>query len=143
VNRTLSQTKKTDAMASKSEFEFYETGPRISQAYLSRPIIDLLNRFGATGVLDPGCGNGAFTGLLAAEGFSVQGCDASSSGLQIAQASFPGIPFFHHNLSNALPECHRNQYDAVVSLEVIEHLLLPRTLKCGSPPDECVCCLAP
>jgi 2-polyprenyl-6-hydroxyphenyl methylase/3-demethylubiquinone-9 3-methyltransferase len=65
---------------------------------------------------------------MAASGFSVQGCDASYSGLELAHASFPEIPFFQHDLSNPLPEPYKDQFDAVVSLEVVEHLLLPRTL---------------
>jgi 2-polyprenyl-6-hydroxyphenyl methylase/3-demethylubiquinone-9 3-methyltransferase len=110
------------------EFVWSQAGDRLSHGYLARPVTDLLEQFGASNVLDIGCGNGAFTGLLAARGFSVTGCDASSSGLKIAQSSFPAITFFQHDLSNALPESHAEQYDAVVSLEVIEHLLLPRTL---------------
>jgi 2-polyprenyl-3-methyl-5-hydroxy-6-metoxy-1,4-benzoquinol methylase len=121
---------KTDEAASiaSQEFVWSGAGANTTDRYLSRPAIELLNRFGSTRVLDLGCGNGAFTGLLAAQGFSVQGCDASSSGIQIARASFPETPFFLHDLSNMLPDCHKAQYDAVVSLEVIEHLLLPRTL---------------
>jgi 2-polyprenyl-3-methyl-5-hydroxy-6-metoxy-1,4-benzoquinol methylase len=126
----MRQPAKTDKIASivSREFEWDLAGTSDSHRYLSKPTIDLLNSFGAARVLDMGCGNGAFTGLLASRGFSVRGCDASSSGLQIAQSSFPEIPFFQHDLSNVLPESHRGQYDAVVSLEVIEHLLLPRAL---------------
>lgn len=121
---------KTDEVASISspEFVWGGAGANPTHRFLAPPTIELLNRFGATRVLDLGCGNGAFAGLLSSQGFSVQGWDASSSGLQIAKASFPGIPFFQQDLSEALPDCHTCQYDAVVSLEVIEHLLLPRKL---------------
>ena len=111
-----------------SEFVWNDATLRCSHPYLTQPTLNLLKRFNAVTVLDVGCGNGAFTGLLAERGFSVQGCDVSGSGIRIAQTSFPKIPFFQHDLSDPLPDCHRGQYDAVVSLEVIEHLLLPRSL---------------
>jgi len=120
---------KSSVSIASSEFAWASaTGLRISHGYLASPTIELLRRFGAASVLDLGCGNGAFTSEMVRSGFSVQGCDASSSGLELARASFPEIPFFFHDLSNPLPESHRGQYDAVVCLEVIEHLLLPRTL---------------
>jgi 2-polyprenyl-3-methyl-5-hydroxy-6-metoxy-1,4-benzoquinol methylase len=94
---------RTDEAASISspEFEWNQAGTSESHSYLARPTVDLLNRFGAKRVLDLGCGNGAFTGFLASKGFAVEGCDASASGLAIAQASFPDIKFFQHDL--ALP----------------------------------------
>ena len=121
---------KTDDRTSiaSPEFVWDQAGASDSHSYLSSPTIDLLNRFGASKVLDLGCGNGAISGLLAERSFSVRGCDASSSGLAIARSSFPGITFFQHDLAEPLPDEHCGQYDAVVSLEVIEHLLLPRTL---------------
>ncbi len=126
----MRQPAATDKFASiaSQEFIWDAAGDNASHRYLAGPAIKLLRRFGANSVLDLGCGNGAFTGLLASQGFAVQGCDASSSGIRIAQTSFPGVPFFQHDLSNTLPEIHSSRYDAVVSLEVIEHLLLPRTL---------------
>jgi 2-polyprenyl-6-hydroxyphenyl methylase/3-demethylubiquinone-9 3-methyltransferase len=121
---------KTDELASISspEFEWSQAGTSESHLYLTGPTVELLNRFGAKNVLDLGCGNGAFTGVLAAKGFAMAGCDASASGLAIAQASFPGINFYQHDLAFPLPESVQGQYDAVVSLEVVEHLLLPRLL---------------
>jgi 2-polyprenyl-6-hydroxyphenyl methylase/3-demethylubiquinone-9 3-methyltransferase len=121
---------RTDEVASISspEFEWNLAGASESHRYLARPIVELLNRFGAKEVLDLGCGNGAFSGFLASKGFSVGGCDASASGLAIARESFPAMTFFQHDLANPLPSGHAGRYDAVVSLEVIEHLLLPRVL---------------
>ena len=72
--------------------------------------------------------NGAFTALLASEGFDVAGLDASESGIAAARARHGGLPFARHDLNAPLPEAHAGRYDAVVSLEVIEHLLLPRRL---------------
>jgi 2-polyprenyl-6-hydroxyphenyl methylase/3-demethylubiquinone-9 3-methyltransferase len=38
------------------------------------------------------------------------------------------VPFFLHDLATGLPQEHVAKYDAVISVEVIEHLFLPRTL---------------
>ena len=126
----MRQPPATDKAPSIAPQEFlWEAGWEIpARRYLTAPAIKLLRRFGARSVLDLGCGDGVFTGVLASQGFEVQGCDASSSGIRVAQNSFPGIPFFRHNLSEMLPKSQSSRYDAVVSLEVIEHLLLPRTL---------------
>jgi 2-polyprenyl-6-hydroxyphenyl methylase/3-demethylubiquinone-9 3-methyltransferase len=90
--------------------------------------IRILQRASARNILDLGCGNGALTGRLQAEGFEITGCDMSVSGIAVARQRFPNIQFFQHDLSQALPTEHVGQYDAVISIEVIEHLLLPRIL---------------
>ncbi len=114
--------------ASSSEFEWEQAGDSEAHGYLLPPALKLLAADNARKVLDLGCGNGSITGLLASKGFVVSGCDASSSGLAIAQASFPDVRFFHHDLAQPLGAEHAAAYDAVVSFEVIEHLLLPRIL---------------
>jgi 2-polyprenyl-6-hydroxyphenyl methylase/3-demethylubiquinone-9 3-methyltransferase len=83
---------------------------------------------GATRVLDLGCGNGAFTAAIGAAGFAVSGCDSSASGIAIAQKAHPDIHFFSQDLCSPLEERHRGEYDAVISMEVIEHLPAPRVL---------------
>src|SRR5262249_47283797 len=77
---------------------------------------------------DLGCGNGALTARLAQAGYEIAGCDASASGLERARAALPGATFFRHDLGAELPAAHLGRYDAVVSAEVVEHLLLPRKL---------------
>ena len=111
-----------------TEFEWDESGNTESHRYLLPTTFQWLASKGARSVLDLGCGNGSVTALLAAKGYAVQGCDASASGLAIARKAAPGVNFFQHDLANPLPAEHTGHYDAVVSLEVIEHLLLPRIL---------------
>jgi 2-polyprenyl-3-methyl-5-hydroxy-6-metoxy-1,4-benzoquinol methylase len=79
-------------------------------------------------VLDLGCGNGALTGLLAGRGFEAVGLDLSASGIEVARRNHPGVPFERHDLTQPIPDAHAHSYDAVVSVEVIEHMLLPRKL---------------
>ena len=120
----------TDTNLSFAAPEFVWNAPDCSEAhqYLAPATIRLLRESGARTVLDLGCGNGAFTALLQGAGFEVTGCDLSASGIALAHLQFPDIPFFQQDLSQPLPEHHAGQYDAVVSMEVIEHLLLPRIL---------------
>jgi len=95
--------------------------------YLAGPVLARLRASGARRVLDLGCGNGAFSALLAHEGYETTGIDHSASGIEIAKLR-PGACFAQHDLNAPLPEAHVGRYDAVVALEVIEHLLLPRRL---------------
>lgn len=54
--------------------------PRCSQAYLSKPIVEVLRNLKARRILDLGCGNGAVSHYLQSRGFSVVGCDADRGG---------------------------------------------------------------
>jgi len=83
---------------------------------------------GPVRVLDLGCGNGAITGRIHEAGKDVTGLDFTLSGIERARASHPGVPFVLHDLNHPLPEALRGAFDVVVSVEVIEHLFLPRTL---------------
>ena len=120
----------TDRSASIAAHEFVWTDSEHANGYqyILPAVARELREFGATNVLDLGCGNGAGTAYLAREKFPIAGCDMSSSGLLHARATHPEIVFFEHEFSNPLPPQHQQQYDAVVAVEVIEHLLLPRQL---------------
>jgi 2-polyprenyl-3-methyl-5-hydroxy-6-metoxy-1,4-benzoquinol methylase len=79
-------------------------------------------------LLDLGCGNGALTAQLASLGIACTGTDYSETGIEIAQKNFPNVHFFQSAMEQPLPAAHLKKYDIVVSVEVIEHLLLPRQL---------------
>lgn len=76
-------------------------------------------------VLDLGCGNGATSNELARRGNEVVGVDPSESG--IAQArSVHSMPRFEvASAYDDLPARY-GVFDAVISLEVIEHVMWPR-----------------
>jgi 2-polyprenyl-3-methyl-5-hydroxy-6-metoxy-1,4-benzoquinol methylase len=72
-------------------------------------------------ILDIGCGNGATARFLSNHGYTVTGIDTSSSGVSIARQESPSCRFevasvYDDNLSERF-----GRFDAVVSLEVIEH----------------------
>lgn len=79
-------------------------------------------------MLDLGCGNGALTAALAKRGFEIVGFDASKSGITLAQSTFKNASFAVYDVTQPLPAEHGERYDAVISVEVVEHLLLPRQL---------------
>jgi 2-polyprenyl-6-hydroxyphenyl methylase/3-demethylubiquinone-9 3-methyltransferase len=120
----------TDSALSLNAGEFLWNGPAPTPAhdYLFPTIRDWLKQAGAKAVLDLGCGNGSLTAALHREGFTMAGMDASASGIAVASRSYPGISFGHSDLAMPLPAELRHKSDAVIAVEVIEHLLLPRQL---------------
>jgi len=75
-----------------------------------------------------GCGNGTFTARIAGAGYEVVGVDASASGIRIASSLIPGATFYEGSLEQPLPAALRGQFDAVIAVEVIEHLPVPGAL---------------
>lgn len=130
----MSARPQTDVAASISAPEFvWDTEEHTEvHGYVAAPIIGSLRQARAQTVLDLGCGNGALTGRLALEGFTATGLDHSQSGIDIAARRHPRARFERHDVSEPLASHHAGRYDAVIAVEVIEHLLLPRRLLQGA-----------
>jgi 2-polyprenyl-6-hydroxyphenyl methylase/3-demethylubiquinone-9 3-methyltransferase len=124
----MSASTNSSLSISSAEFVWDHADETHAHRYLAPPAIRALRSFGVSNVLDLGCGNGAFSARLWKEGFAVKRCDVSESGLALARKAHPEIEVFRHNVANDLPDNCRGAYDAVVSLEVIEHLPFPRCL---------------
>jgi 2-polyprenyl-3-methyl-5-hydroxy-6-metoxy-1,4-benzoquinol methylase len=75
-------------------------------------------------VFDLGCGNGSTAAHLSQK-YEVVGVDASQTGIERARAAFPHIRFDVASAYDDLAALY-GQFNAVVSLEVIEHLYDPR-----------------
>ena len=120
----------TDRNFSNATEEFVWEDAEVPQAhnYLVSPTIKILREIHSRTVLDLGCGNGSFSAFLHSQRFSVSGCDVSASGIALARQAHPAIDFFEHDISNPLPARLSGVFDAVVSLEVVEHLMQPRHL---------------
>lgn len=76
-------------------------------------------------ILDIGCGGGLVCEPLARLGAQVTGCDADASALAAAQshaqaAGLPQITYLCSAAEDLLPR-HRNAFDAVLALEIVEH----------------------
>lgn len=121
---------RTDRELSIDAKEFVWDNADESEAheFLVGPILRLLASAKARSVLDLGCGNGSFTMKIASQNYDITGCDFSQSGIELAQRQFPEVKFFQQDVSQDLSPEHAGKYDAVISTEVIEHLLLPRKL---------------
>jgi len=78
-------------------------------------------------ILDVGCGDGNFTASLAKAGFTMYGIDLSPRRIQQAKSRAPTLTFA---LSSAYDDLttpfNTEPFDAIVSIEVIEHLFSPR-----------------
>ena len=110
------------------EFSWAEQGLSEAHDYIVPVVSAWLKEAKVKTVLDIGCGNGSLTNELAAAGMEATGIDVSQSGLAIARNSYPHIPFFDGEIESPLPGHLKNGFDAVIASEVIEHLLLPRSL---------------
>ena len=101
-----------------------------AHAYIQPRVLGILKRLGARKVLDLGCGNGALSRELMRSGFDVTGCDADEEGIGIAREAaaeeadrFQRVSVYDE--PNVLGE---RDFDAVLSVEVVEHLFAPRAL---------------
>lgn len=83
---------------------------------------------GAT-VLDAGCGDGNFTASVAEAGYRCHGVDLSEGGIARARERHPDIAFAVASLNDDLRTVFPGvaEFDAVISIEVIEHLYSPVT----------------
>lgn len=120
----------TDSQKSFSgtEFVWAKSGHAGAHQYLLPAAFQALRSAKAKTVLDLGCGNGSCSAELSSNGYSVVGCDSSSSGIAIARDEHPSIDFFEYDISQPFPPGRRGKFDAVIALEVVEHLLQPRCL---------------
>ncbi len=114
---------------SANEFIWDLEGSSELHNFVLIPILRMLKTHGAKTVLDIGCGNGALTAKISAHGYDVDGLDSSRTGIDLARKQFPQIGFEQlDTTSSDFPSEYEGKYDAVISVEVIEHLLLPRML---------------
>ena len=99
-----------------------------TSGYVAPIVLRACRRAGARRVLDLGCGNGALCRILADAGFKVVGLEPGAGGIDEARRAVPEGMFYDNSVYDgpaALPE---NDFDVVVSTEVIEHLFRPAAL---------------
>ena len=79
-------------------------------------------------MLDLGCGNGWFTGALDRCGFDVTGVDLNEAGLRLARQHHPGLRLVQMDVMGPLDPSLTMRFDAVVAIDLIDHVPLPRKL---------------
>lgn len=110
-----------------SEFPWRTAESEASHAYLLPTVLDVLSRRIASPesakLLDIGSGNGSLTAAIA-ERYPIMGLEPSAQGIEQARRAFPSIPFERGDAYEDL-RARFGTFDAIVSCEVIEHLLMP------------------
>jgi 2-polyprenyl-3-methyl-5-hydroxy-6-metoxy-1,4-benzoquinol methylase len=108
---------------------YYDYGgddPPHQPLYL-KAVVGFLRQQPIQRVLDVGCGDGNFTASLADAGFVMCGVDLSHDRIARAQASYRNIRFAQASAYDDLSAPFGGEaFDAIVSIEVIEHLFSPR-----------------
>jgi 2-polyprenyl-3-methyl-5-hydroxy-6-metoxy-1,4-benzoquinol methylase len=109
-------------------YDYNDAQPTYANAYLWPVLRREINnrRWVSRRAFDLGCGNGATSNMLSWQGFDVTGVDTSETGIQQAQANFPNVRCEVGSAYDDLAARY-GVFDLVVSLEVIEHCMQPRS----------------
>jgi 2-polyprenyl-3-methyl-5-hydroxy-6-metoxy-1,4-benzoquinol methylase len=113
-----------------SEYEYRHSEPSCSHAVVEPALRKLLAlQPNGTNICDLGCGNGALLGSMIDRGWNLTGIDSSISGIGFAAATWPQVRWHVGDVTGELPAAvFGNEFDVVISTEVIEHLYFPRRL---------------
>jgi 2-polyprenyl-3-methyl-5-hydroxy-6-metoxy-1,4-benzoquinol methylase len=102
-----------------------------SGAFLYSPIKQFLSTVKNESILDIGCGNGQLCKFLndnkMGEG-KIIGIDPSESGITNARIILPQSKFYCMGIYDDPAKIEENNFDIVISTEVIEHFFYPREL---------------
>ncbi|MBX7200479.1 MAG: class I SAM-dependent methyltransferase [Rhodospirillaceae bacterium] len=111
-----------------SSYTHPEPGLTPYNAYLLPAVERLLGPPGGRRLFEIGFGNGAVAAHLASRGFEVAGIEPSHQGLALTRSSYPALTGLQHGTIYEDLRARFGAFQAVVSLEVIEHLYFPRRL---------------
>ena len=113
-----------------SGYRYGDASPSHTHDYLLSPVLNHLQAVDFLGneqrVFDLGCGNGSTAARLEYEGYTVTGVDPSVEGIQQAREQYPKLSLHSGSAYDDLSD-RFGTFNAVISLEVVEHVYDPRT----------------
>jgi len=119
-----------DLFAGVAHADKYQSGNWIARKLVNNfmaTIVATVREAGSTEVHEIGCGEGHVLGLLAADSFTVRGCDISGESLAVARSEAArrglNIPLAIKSVYDLDPA--RDASDTVICCEVLEHLTDP------------------
>jgi 2-polyprenyl-3-methyl-5-hydroxy-6-metoxy-1,4-benzoquinol methylase len=116
-------------MADLASYPYSDAVHHAHHHYLDEEVLSILAQLswpaGERRVFELGCGNGSFAKVMSEHGYAVTATDASIDGIKLARCSFPGITFHNGSAYDDLSKKF-GKFNAVVSLEVVEHIFEPR-----------------
>lgn len=88
------------------------------------PVIDLLKRHNVHYVCDAACGYGAYSLMLASNGFQVEGFDISPTSVEVTKELLKryGIDSSNYKVASVLNTGYEEIFNAVVACSVLDHL---------------------
>lgn len=112
-----------------SAYPYQDAALNPSHAYLLPALMKILDGLNLEGarkrIFEVGCGNGAVAYELERKGFNVVGMDPSEQGIARANERYPQLRLSRGSVNDDLARQY-GQFPVVISLEVVEHVLLPR-----------------
>src|SRR6266849_3530065 len=116
-------------MSDLTSYPYSDTLHHGHHRYLDDEVLGILAQLswpaGERRVFELGCGNGSFAKIMSDHGYAVTAIDTSIDGIKLARFSFPGIAFHNGSAYDDLSK-EFGKFNAVVSLEVVEHIFEPR-----------------
>ena len=104
------------------------TAPSWDHSLVLPAVKEFLSSFASpVKLLDIGCGNGAMLAALSDLELDATGVDSSPSAIGFAQRQESRATFLQFDATQLLPFLP-NSFDAIISVEVIEHIYSPREL---------------
>lgn len=88
------------------------------------PVIDLLKRYNVHYVCDAACGYGAYSLMLASNGFQVEGFDISPTSVEVTKELLKqyNIDSCNYKVASVLNTGYEEIFEAVVACSVLDHL---------------------
>jgi 2-polyprenyl-3-methyl-5-hydroxy-6-metoxy-1,4-benzoquinol methylase len=122
-------------IANEYEYSYQDNKAGHHHKYLIKPLLEMIaeispppEKSAKLRILDVGCGNGSLSNLIAEQGYEVTGLEESESGVKLANQNFPNCRFVQGSIYNLPYSEIEDEFDIIISSEVIEHLFFPKEL---------------